>query len=162
MQRSQLAQQGASERASTGGAPVAPACGREGAAPPPPLALVSIAVAASALELDKSTVSRYVATHPELNHAPSGAPRVRIEELRAHRAANVNLAKAHGSAARVAKARAEPVGLQLAGMTLAADGLTVTATFRISGVMSTVAIAERLHRAETDERLLDLAPPAAV
>jgi hypothetical protein len=60
----------------------------------------------------------------------------------------------------VAKARAEPSGLALAAMAIAANGVTVTAPFRLRGVLSSVEIAERLHRAEADEAMLDFSAPA--
>lgn len=51
----------------------------------------SVTEAAKALGVNKSTISRYVAANPELNHAEAGKPpAVDIDELSAHRGNTVN------------------------------------------------------------------------
>ena len=53
--------------------------------------LIGVSAAARALGVNKSTVSRYLARFGELNHAAAGAPPlVDLEELRRHRAENLN------------------------------------------------------------------------
>ena len=52
--------------------------------------LIGVRAAAQALGKNASTISRYLASHPELNHAEAGAPKVRLSELRAHRGETVN------------------------------------------------------------------------
>ncbi|MFA6022261.1 MAG: helix-turn-helix domain-containing protein [Rhodospirillales bacterium] len=57
-------------------------------------ALLSITEAAQLLGLNKSTVSRFVRDHPELNRAGGRQPRVLLSELQAKRKAETNEAKA--------------------------------------------------------------------
>ena len=54
--------------------------------------LVGVREAAKALNRNPSTISRYLKKHPELNHAPAGAarPKVDADEVRRHMADNVN------------------------------------------------------------------------
>lgn len=61
--------------------------------------LVGVREAAKILNLNASTVSRYLRAHPELNLGEEGrAPRIDVEELRAHRAETVNHAKSQNHA----------------------------------------------------------------
>lgn len=55
--------------------------------------IVRISAAARELGLDKSTISRYVRAHPELLRSDGQRKGVVLDELRRHRAANVNEAK---------------------------------------------------------------------
>ncbi len=57
--------------------------------------------AARRLGLAHTTVGRYVRSHPELNHGSQVRPRVDLDELRRHRAANLNPAPRGRKAAKL-------------------------------------------------------------
>ncbi len=63
--------------------------------------IMGVRAAARALEIDKSTVSRYLKDFPELNLGVDGAPKVEIAALRAHRLENINLARSGSHAGRL-------------------------------------------------------------
>ncbi|MCZ6858927.1 MAG: hypothetical protein O7I42_01370 [Alphaproteobacteria bacterium] len=76
---------------------------------------IGIRAAARALARDPATISRYVAANPVLNHGSTGRPRVDLDELRRHRAANLNPAPRGRQAAKLlaeaeAPLAAGPVG----------------------------------------------------
>lgn len=52
--------------------------------------IVSISAAAAAIGLNKSTVSRFLKAHPELNRGSAAEPRVNVAELRQARERHVN------------------------------------------------------------------------
>lgn len=56
--------------------------------------LLGIRAAAAALEVNASTVSRYLRRYPELNRGSDARPLINVVELRRHRAENVNIAMA--------------------------------------------------------------------
>lgn len=64
--------------------------------------LVGVTAAARALDVDKATISRYVQKHPELNHQTEvkKPPLVNIDQLRGHRAHNVDPSKSGNHAGR--------------------------------------------------------------
>lgn len=79
--------------------------------------LIGVRAAARALKINPSTLSRYLKSHPGLDRGTVGQPMVGLEELRRHRAENVNPAVrgrkarkvlAEGGAPPVAAAEAPP------------------------------------------------------
>lgn len=58
--------------------------------------LIGVCAAARELRRHHSTVSRYVKSHPELNHGTDKRPKVDLDEFRRHHALNTNAAR-HGS-----------------------------------------------------------------
>jgi hypothetical protein len=75
---------------------------------------VGVREAAKGLGINASTVSRYLARHPELNRSGDGPPRVLLSELRLHRSDNVNEVMSGNHAGRLfgeAEADADPVAI---------------------------------------------------
>lgn len=62
---------------------------------------IGIRAAARALGKNPATISRYVAANPALNHGSTGRPKVDLEELRRHRAANLNPSRIGSHAGRL-------------------------------------------------------------
>ena len=62
--------------------------------------IVGIREAARRLGVSAPTISRYIQKHPELNQG-NGSPKVDFEELKAHRASNVNPAMSGNHAGRL-------------------------------------------------------------
>ncbi len=63
--------------------------------------LLGVRAAARALEVNPSTVSRYLKDHPELNHNSAARPMVDLEELRQHRVENLSAARRGSYAGRL-------------------------------------------------------------
>ena len=55
-----------------------------------PAELIGVRAAARALKINPSTLSRYLKSHPGLDRGVAGQPMVGLEDLRRHRAENVN------------------------------------------------------------------------
>ena len=62
---------------------------------------IGIREAARALGKNPSTLSRYIAANPSLNHGSARRPKVDLDELRRHREANVNPFRSGSHAGRL-------------------------------------------------------------
>lgn len=71
--------------------------------------LIGVRAAARALKINPSTLSRYLKSHPGLDRGTVGQPMVGLEELRRHRAENVNPAVRGRKARKVLAEGALPV-----------------------------------------------------
>lgn len=115
---------------------------------------VSLSAAAGALGLNKSTISRYLDKYPELNRATPGAPpRVDVEELRRHREAHVDAARAGSHAGRLIEVPASAIGTGREAAEEAEDGAGESR----AGAGASYARAKTVHMVATAKRAqLDL------
>ena len=122
--------------------------------------LIGVRAAARALKINPSTLSRYLKSHPGLDRGTVGQPMVGLEELRRHRAENVNPAVrgrkarkvlAEGGAPPVAAAEAPPAA------TKAPDG----PNYAVAKAVRETVLAQRA-RVDLDEKRGLLVPRAEI
>ena len=114
-----------------------------------PLRHLGIREAARQLGLAHTTISRYIAANPVLNHGTAGRPKVDLDELRRHRAANLNPAPRGRQAAK------------LLAEAPAATGADAAPDYSVSKAAREAILADRA-RIDLDEKRGLLVPRAEV
>ncbi len=115
-----------------------------------PLRHLGIREAARQLGLAHTTISRYIAANPVLNHGTAGRPKVDLNELRRHRAANLNPAPRGRLAAKL-----------LAEAPAAATGPANTPNYANSKAKREAVLADRAQ-VDLDEKRGLLVPRAEI
>lgn len=124
--------------------------------------LVGIREAARALGVSPSTISRYVSSHPELNRGTPEQPAVALEELRAHRAQNVNGLKSRSHAGELFDDGVQDRGETAARDTAGARPTTVPKGAYSQAKAARETLAARKAQIELDQMLDRLLPRAEV
>ena len=121
--------------------------------------LIGVRAAARALKINPSTLSRYLKSHPGLDRGTVGQPMVDIEELRRHRAENVNPAVRGRKARKVLAEGAPPVAAAEAppAATKAPDG----PNYAVAKAVRETVLAQRA-RVDLDEKRGLLVPRAEI